>query len=385
MKKTDKDTDGKNSRHSFRISSFQASSAGQQSTESEPVNLQTLRAEIEVDGEDEQLQVPKEESVYVSGPYLCFGQTEQPGWLNTAGAYQYLCGLQFDKSSLHRARIAISHFDSGSSYDPAAPGVHYCDFCGIQLQPGAYDVLDDGRERCSDCGKDAIRYAWQFKKLFKETLHEMETIFGITFREKIKAHMVNAKKVNHDTGFIPTPQFDPRTVGYAQPKGDKGINCIYMENGAPRWNIKTTIVHEMTHIWQFENWSDQEKQEWFSSPAIDLVAHEGMAVWAEIQYLVSLGELDKAIRYKRARELTDDEYGLGMKLYLAEYGIFEQPDTVRKKTPFNSVPPLQAISKLAVTSTEEIPSDAGSENSVNEQKVELGEDIESLQSVQSEN
>lgn len=291
-------------------------------------------ATTDIDGEDEETidtTFVKEEY----GPYFHLGFEEQPAWLDLLKTLEYLKKYQFLDSNIHRFRKNEGLFDDGSSYDPAEPGTHYCDFCGCVLEPGTYDVLKDGRERCPECGKDAVKSVKQFRRIYKETMREMEEIFGIEINVPVKVRMANAKKVNEHFGYKPTRFFDARAIGYAQDTG-KGYN-LYIENGAPLWSTKTTIVHELTHIWQFTNWDMQEVMNRYGQEMRQEVV-EGMAVWTEVQYLLSMDEKERAIRYKRSRDADPSEYGRGMKKYLAKYPPKEQGRP--KNTPFKKYPPL---------------------------------------------
>lgn len=147
----------------------------------------------------------------------------------------------------------------------------------------------------------------------------------------------------HLTDFKPTPEMDPRCVGYASPR--KGKTVIYVENGSPLWNVKSTIVHEMTHAWQFEHWNSENVGPGYDNQETNLLLHEGMAVWTEVQYYVAMGEIERAIRYMRNRELEDNEYGIGMRLYLANYPIQQDSMLGTSKTPFNTLPPIPYASE----------------------------------------
>ncbi|MBP3468892.1 MAG: hypothetical protein J6K26_05180 [Lachnospiraceae bacterium] len=48
---------------------------------------------------------------------------------------------------------------------------------------------------------------------------------------------------------------DGRTLGFAQ-KDASGYS-LYIENGSPRLAAMATIAHELTHIWQYQNWDDK--------------------------------------------------------------------------------------------------------------------------------
>lgn len=292
--------------------------------------------ESDVDGEDEELYDESDIEALHKIDYLTYGYEKEPEWLALKDTLEYLNTHRFNDSNLQRTRKAKTGFDEGSDYDPNQPGQHYCDFCGMPLEKGQYTVLKDGRERCPECSKDAIKTRKQFKKLYKETVKEMENIFDIKLDYKIKVRMASAKKVNEPFGeYKPGPRFDCRVLGYAS-----GGKSILVENGAPKWKTKSTLVHELTHIWQHHNW-DQEFLNKYGQDKVSSITMEGMAVWAEIQYLISMGEKERAIRYKRNRDFDSSIYGVGMKKFLEKYPIKERVNVDRKKTPFGKFPKIK--------------------------------------------
>lgn len=289
-----------------------------------------------MDGEDEELLGKGKRAIKGRRhfEYLTYGYEQEPDWLAVRELMDYLKENRFLDSNLHRSRKKDVSFDDGSDYDPTIPGVHYCDFCGARMEPGTYDVLKDGRERCPECGKDAIRTRDQFKKVYRETVQEMQDIFGIQFPEHIRARMSNAKKVNEGlTDYKPSPWCDPRVLGYASG------NTILVENGAPRWKMKSTLVHELTHVWQHGNWPSDYFAKYGADENVTRMT-EGMAVWVEVQYLLSMGEKERAIRYKRGREADSSVYGLGMKEFLKRYPAQEKKIIPRGRSPFGKFPPL---------------------------------------------
>ena len=294
----------------------------------------------DVDGEDEQ--------VHQGGggarrwdhkhrfEYLSFGYSEkkEPEWLALAETLHFLKEKSFLDSNLHRTHVKDKDFDNDSDYDPNKPGTHYCDFCGTPLKPGEYTVLMDGRERCPECSKDAVRSKKQFKQVYMDTVNEMEQVFGIRFKNPIKARMSNARKVNEGMNtYKPSPRCDTRVLGYTQG------NLIMVENGAPLWKMKQTLVHEMTHVWQGENWDSSIMAKYNRDERIATVI-EGMAVWAEIQYLLSMGKKELAVMYKRNRDYDTSVYGTGMKLFLDRYPPREKRVIDLSRTPFGKFPPV---------------------------------------------
>lgn len=296
----------------------------------------------DVEGEDEELlnSASSIKTWKSKMPYLTYGFDEAPSWLDVEGTYEFLKEKCFNDSNIHRSRKSPPEFDEGSNYDPNQPGVHYCDFCGRPLEKGAYEVLKDGRERCSECGKDAIKTRKQFKEIYKETLTEMERVFGISIDCPVQVRMVNARKVNDIPGveFVPTPHSDSRVLGYAQ-KAQDGYKLL-VENGAPRWKMKSTLVHELSHIWQFLNWGEEELQKVYPDEISCNIAMEGMAVWVELQYLMAMGQKERAIMYKRNRDIDTSIYGVGMKRFIEKYPIKEVSNVAQRKTPFKKFPPI---------------------------------------------
>lgn len=312
-----------------------------QSESADPVHADAT-ATGDVEGEDEELigegggAAPRGEHF----EYLTYGFGAVPAWLQLQQTLKYLNDHQFNDSNLQRSRKKPPEFDEGSTYDPEQPGVHYCDFCGKPLEKGKYDVLKDGRERCSDCGRDAVKTQKQFKAVFKQTLEEMERIFGININCRIKVRMVNARKVNDIPGakYTPTPQFDCRVLGYAQ-RSREGYKLM-VENGAPLWKMKSTLVHELCHIWQYLNWQDSDVSGAYPDKQTKDLAYEGMAVWTEIQYMMSMGEKERAIMYKRNRDRDPSVYGVGMKKFLAKYPVHGKSQVKTEKSPFGKFPPI---------------------------------------------
>jgi hypothetical protein len=289
----------------------------------------------DVDGDDEELfEKHLRGQALRRFEYLTFGYAHALDWLHLEEVLTYLTENRYLDSNLHRSRSKDADFDDGSDYDPTIPGVHYCDFCGAAMEPNTYIVLKDGRERCAECSKTAIKTKKQFQAVYQETIHEMERIFGIHFDMSIKVRMRNAKKVNEGLqDYHPTPQPDSRVLGYAQG------NSILVENGAPLWRMKSTLVHELTHIWQHNNWTNDYFDKNKRDDAVTTVV-EGMAVWAEIQYLLSMGEKDRAIAYKRSRDCDPSVYGVGMKKFLKKYPPKEKSTISTRNSPFGKFPPL---------------------------------------------
>jgi len=286
---------------------------------------------VEVDTEDESshgssASDEKERKPYHERFYMLYGYEAVPEMLDLEGTYKYLKESGFDDNYLKQTRENAANTKRKWYNTRFEPGVHYCDFCGTKLE-GKISVLKDGRERCKECESTAITKVKNFRKLYKQTHVKMEEVFGIKINSKIQIKITNAKEIAEECGyeFTPTPGYDGRALGFAQQLGN-GKTRIYLENGAPRLETEKTLVHELTHVWQYENmqclWQPK-----------DLVAIEGMAVWTEAQYLVCTGKQERSEAYVAARFAENSEYGQGMREYINAFPL-QKGKNAKKNTPF---------------------------------------------------
>ncbi len=284
---------------------------------------------VEVDTEDGSSDGgsnEKERRPYHERFYMLYGYNEVPEMLDLEGTYKYLRDSGFANNYLRQTRENAANTKRKWYNTRFEPGVHYCDFCGAKLE-GKISVLKDGRERCKACEATAITKVSSFRKLYKKTHLKMEEVFGIKIKSKIQIKITNAKEIAEECGyeFTPSPEYDGRALGFAQQLGN-GKTRIYLENGSPRLETEKTLVHELTHVWQYENmgclWQPK-----------DLVAIEGMAVWTEAQYLVCTGEKERAEAYVAARYTENSEYGQGMREYINKFPL-SSGKNAKRNTPF---------------------------------------------------
>lgn len=299
----------------------------------------TSFTELDIDGEDEVLLEGEDALTdYQKNCYLKYGYDVIHGLLDIEGTIEYLSGYEFNKNPLQQARTGAELAEEyEKTYDPQKYGAHLCDFCGIELIGGEYELLKDGRERCNRCSMTAVRTGDEFKELYKNVLRNMEAFYGIKLNVAIKVRMTDAKKIARHFGekFVATPGFDGRTLGFAQK--DKTGYCIYVENGSPKLAAMATIAHELTHIWQYLNWDDKAINDLYGKNN-SLEVYEGMAKWAEIQYLILLNEIPYAKRQEIATRLRQDAYGQGFIKYAEKYPLSYSSKV--GNSPFNENPPL---------------------------------------------
>lgn len=294
--------------------------------------------QFDIEGEDEELVNPEDENAYMKKCFLKFGYSSISPWLDITETIKYLSSYNFHKNPLHQVRTKAQEAkEYGETYDPKKHGVHMCDFCGVELSVGGYDVLKDGRERCNRCSLTAVRTGEEFKEIFKSVMRNMEVFYGINLNVAVKVRMTDAKKIAKHVGeeFVATPGFDARTLGFA--RKDRTGYSIYVESGSPKLAAIATIAHEITHIWQYTNWNEKELIAQYGKENL-LEVYEGMAKWAEIQYLILLNEVSYAKRQEICTMMRDDEYGKGFIKYVTKYPLSYGTKTT--KTPFDQFPPL---------------------------------------------
>lgn len=281
-------------------------------------------AEAELSYEKETV-VPKDMSFerkpYHERYYLLYGGSQMPQWLDIQGVSELLESIGCANNYLTQARKnrdAAEFIEK--NFVPNRKGVHYCDFCGCELTGTEFDKLADGRERCIRCGKTAVRSADEFKNIYKSATRNMDAFFGVRITKPVRINMVNAHRLHKALGqsFVPTGNSDGRILGVAI-KSKEGYT-ILMENGAPALQSTMTMIHELTHIWQYLNWDSKEILRKYGK-AQNLEVYEGMAKWVEIQYAYLINEAAAAKREELITKARDDEYGKGFLKYLEHYPL----------------------------------------------------------------
>ena len=181
---------------------------------------------------DSRFLLPLEEHDRLGGIHPLVGIVDRPSCssvlLDNAVVPRRSCGSE----SEGRPRCAAAEADN-AKYDPHKEGSHFCDFCGVELAGGEYELLKDGRERCNHCSSTALRTGEEFKEVYKMVVRNMEIFFGIKLNVAIKVRMTDAKPIAKHFGdeFVATPGFDGRVLGFAQ-KDSSGYS-LYIENGSP--------------------------------------------------------------------------------------------------------------------------------------------------------
>ncbi len=299
--------------------------------------------------------LPIKPTRYQKECYLKFGFTEIDERLKIDELERYFNVHGWTDNSLTKARkrkmLAEHLLDFNAE--------NHCDFCGLPLTGVCYDRLNDGRIRCTDCSANTISSVDELTELFYSVLEMMDTIFSVTYKKPITIEMADANTVAQRSGvlFAPSKDYTARVLGFA--RYSRGQYSILMENGSPRLAAIDTMVHEMTHIWQYCNWDRKQIEKDYSMPnklchesdycnkLVQDILYEGMAVWASIQYLYQIGETYYAAQQERIAELRKDVYGVGFRLYREKYP-FVTDSTFPKYTPFLEFPTIDASKVIRI-------------------------------------
>ncbi|MBD8978916.1 MAG: hypothetical protein EGQ91_01825 [Clostridiales bacterium] len=290
-------------------------------TESKEPASDEIGADITDSVKSNESEVEYVESPYVKEQFLHYGFDNDLDFIAVDETFDYLKKSGFSDNSLTQAReraMESSVFEL--AYDPHNENCRYCDFCGAELTGVEYEIIADGRERCNECSNTVLKTVDEFKEAFLEVRKNMEAMFGIKILASVDVKTMDARKLARKLRikFTPTPGFDGRVLGVAI--NEKGVYRLYVENQSPYLNAVATIAHELTHIWQYVNWNRKNIIKKYGAK-LEKCIYEGMAKWVEIQYLYFINEPERAYRELCATLQREDEYGFGLKLYLAEYDL----------------------------------------------------------------
>lgn len=277
-----------------------------------------------------------ERKPYHERHYMLYGRESELEFIDLAGVYEYLSEMQLENNSLKQARTGKEKAEAlAAALDVESGESRCCDFCGCKISGVEYETLSDGRERCMNCGRTAIKTVEEFRKLFENVKKNMESLFGISINVAVRVEMVNSKTLHRRLGktFVPTSKSDARILGVAIK--DKSGYSLLLESGSPRMSTIMTIVHELTHIWQYINWDEKTIAQKYGK-GILIEVYEGMAKWVEVQYAYLINESTVAKREEISLMLRDDEYGHGYLRYRANYPL-SLGTYITKPAPFMSV------------------------------------------------
>lgn len=264
------------------------------------------------------------ESSYKDNYYLLYGNKEN-NYLDLDGTISLLQALGFDGGQLRQARNG--KFDSQefkAAEEEENSTQMYCSYCGAEISGIEYERLPDGRLRCTACSNTIVKSESEVQEIFDRVRFNMESFFGASINIPIHVEVLEERKLKNKLKCPISVVDDKSMLVLGAAVNDKKDYRIYIENGAPRISVIATFAHELTHIWQYINW-DSKKGFSACSKEKRLLIYEGMAKWAEIQYLYLVGETAVARREEFITRNREDEYGIGFVLYDNQYPVSYEP------------------------------------------------------------
>lgn len=261
-----------------------------------------------------------EEVPYHERYYLKYREGKRSTALDLDGTISFLQELGFDGGELRKAREGKDCAESFRNADKNKNNQMYCSYCGTEIAGVEFYRLPDGRLRCTNCSKTVVKTKAEVEELCKRVIDNLGNFFGATIDVPIKIEVVDERKLKKKLGLsIGTPDSQSMLIlGVAINKKKK--YSIILENGAPRISLIATFAHELTHIWQYTHW-DANKNLPKCHKSKRLLIYEGMAKWAEIQYLYLIGETAVAKREEYITRNRQDEYGIGFCIYEDQYPL----------------------------------------------------------------
>lgn len=264
--------------------------------------------------------------------YLRYRTGRRSTPMDLYGTKTFLQDLGFDGGELRQARKGKDCAESFRNADKNKNNQMRCSYCGAEISGVEFYRLPDRRLRCTTCSSTVIKTKAEVEDLFRRVVANMDNFFGATIDVPISIEVTDERKLKRRLG-IPLGTRDSQSMlilGVAINKKKK--YSIILENGAPRISLIATFAHELTHIWQYTHWDNNPAMK-KCAKSKRLLVYEGMAKWAEIQYLYLIGETTVAKREEYFTRNRQDEYGIGFCIYEDQYPLTREA-MVCEETPF---------------------------------------------------
>lgn len=264
--------------------------------------------------------------------YLRYREGKRTTALDLEGTRSFLQEIGFDGGELKQAREGKDCAENFRNADKNKNNQMYCSYCGTEISGVEFYRLPDGRMRCTTCSNSIVKTKAEVAELCQRVITNLDSFFGASIDVPVAIEVVDERKLKKKVG-VPLGTRDSQSMlilGVAINKRKK--YSIILENGAPRLSLIATFAHELTHIWQYTHW-DNKKNFPKCAKSKRLLIYEGMAKWAEIQYLYLIGETAVAKREEYITRNRQDEYGIGFCLYEDQYPLSREAMTI-EETPF---------------------------------------------------
>lgn len=239
--------------------------------------------------------------------------------LDLDGTRNFLGALGFDGGELKQAREGKEASQIYVSTEDDDKNHMFCSYCGLEILGVEYQRLPDGRLRCTSCSNTLVKKS-EMQDLCDRVKNNMEVFFDAAINVPVNIEVLEERKLKKKLKSPLSVVDDKSILVLGAAVNDKKGYRIFLENGAPRISVIATFAYELTHIWQYINW-DNKKGFKVCPKNQRLLIYEGMAKWAEIQYLYLVGETAVARREEYITRNREDEYGIGFKIIENSYPL----------------------------------------------------------------
>ncbi|MBE6031688.1 MAG: hypothetical protein E7224_00650 [Clostridiales bacterium] len=264
--------------------------------------------------------------------YLRYHEGKRSTALDLSGTKGFLQEIGFDGGELRQAREEKNCAEIFRMAERDRANQLYCSYCGAEISCVEFYRMPDGRLRCTTCSNTIVKSKSEAEDLCQRVIANMDNFFGAALDSPVSIEVMEERKMKKKLG-VPLGLWDDQSIlilGAAVCKKKK--YSILLENGAPRISLIATFAHELTHIWQYMHWDNRQNFK-LCPQSNRLLVYEGMAKWAEIQYLYLVGETSAAKREEYLTLNRQDEYGLGFRLYEERFPLSREV-MVCPETPF---------------------------------------------------
>ncbi len=261
--------------------------------------------------------------------YLLYGNEAPPDTLDINGTLSFLTEAGYGDNFLKQAREKQNLSQEKEKELGEAEGQHRCSFCGRIMFGAEYETLKDGRKRCTQCSRTAIRKEEEFQALLADVREKFEKLFGVNLKADIAIKMVNEETFNR----IPENEIESLFLRDIQ-KCRNGYYII-VRNGSPRLHTIFNVVVALTGVWQDLNYDRTEIAKNYGQDKLNQVLL-GMEKWAAVRYFFEIGETGYGRRQEMLLTDATDDYGKGFRMYKEVYPI-SQGEGSMGATPFDDL------------------------------------------------
>jgi hypothetical protein len=196
--------------------------------------------------------------------------------------------------------------------------------CNICKKPcGANTItLDTNHFICETCQPECVLDHESLKNIFKTALIFLNKFFNIKIKKLRKIKLISkAEMIREGRPGAAMYNMTPFNVaGIASQSGD-----IYVCYGDLKIEVLTTMIHELGHIWQFENWENYSNLKPYQI--------EGFCNWLEYKVLIHIQKNSQA---EKMLEDPDEIYGDGLRYIITLEKTLSKIDIIQGKFTLSS-------------------------------------------------